>query len=284
VPLSSRALTQQADVQLSGADYRAFMSDAENRGMVRSQSLTPLAVLCFFVGIAPLQAQPAGPEPTPRHTGIHALFKDLGHDVKQLPSRENLIWASIGGALALGVHPFDDNVNHFMVGNTTAKRIFKPGAVIGSTYTLLATSVGVYGYGRATDEPKVSHLGMDLLQALAVSGALTQTLKFATHRERPDGSTHNSFPSGHASDTFAFATALERHLGWRGAAPAFAVASYVAISRLPANRHWLSDVVFGSAVGVIAGRTVTGSERNKYPVTVVYVPGGAGIFVDLSRR
>src|SRR5262245_38052650 len=117
---------------------------------------------------------------------------------------------------------------------------------------------------------------MDLIQALAVSEGLTQTIKFATHRERPDGSSHNSFPSGHAADTFAFATALERHLGWRGAVPAYVLASYVAISRVPANRHWLSDAVFGSAVGIIAGRTVTRHGR-EFPVGVVIVPGGTAV-------
>src|SRR5204862_4005372 len=75
----------------------------------------------------------------------------------------------------------------------------------------------------------------------------------ATRRERPDGSGRNSFPSGHAADTFAFATALERHLNWKYFVPAYVFSSDVAISRLPANRHWLSDAVFGSAVGIIAG-------------------------------
>jgi membrane-associated phospholipid phosphatase len=105
---------------------------------------------------------------------------------------------------------------------------------------------------------------------------MTQTIKHATGRERPDGSSHTSFPSGHASDTFAFATALERHLGWKGAVPAYIFSSYVAISRLPANRHWLSDAVFGSAVGIIAGRTVT-RHGSEFPVTVAAVPGGAAI-------
>jgi hypothetical protein len=50
----------------------------------------------------------------------------------------------------------------------------------------------------------------------------------------------------------------------------------VAISRLPANRHWLSDAVFGSAVGIIAGRTVTRHGR-EFPITVAPVPGGAVI-------
>jgi hypothetical protein len=45
--------------------------------------------------------------------------------------------------------------------------------------------------------------------------------------------------------TFAFATALERHLNWKYSIIGYTFASYVAISRLPANRHWLSDAVFG---------------------------------------
>jgi membrane-associated phospholipid phosphatase len=102
-------------------------------------------------------------------------------------------------------------------------------------------------------------------------------LKYTTRRERPDHSGRNSFPSGHAADTFAFATALERHLGWRYAVPAYVFASYVAVSRLPANRHWFSDAVFGSAVGIIAGRTVTSHEAEPFPVAVTYVPGGAAV-------
>lgn len=123
----------------------------------------------------------------------------------------------------------------------------------------------------------MSHVGMDLIQSLAMSEALTQTLKFATHRERPDLSGHNSFPSGHAADTFAFATALERHLGWRYAVPAYTFASYVAISRLPANRHWFSDAVFGASVGIIAGRTITSHEAHPFPVAVNAIPGGVSV-------
>ena len=142
---------------------------------------------------------------------------------------------------------------------------------------MLAGASVVYAVGRLNDAPKVSHVGMDLIQSLAMSEALTQTLKYTTRRERPDDSGRNSFPSGHAADTFAFATALERHLGWRYAVPAYVFSSYVAISRLPANRHWLSDAVFGSAVGIIAGRTVTSHEAIPFPVAVVTVPGGMAV-------
>jgi membrane-associated phospholipid phosphatase len=221
-------------------------------------------------------SQPAGPAPTPRHTGFRAMAKDLVADFKALPSKENLWWAVGGGGLALAVHPADDNVTESLVGSDFAKDFFKPGAIIGDLPTLLGTSVAIYAVGRIKDKPKVSHLGMDLIQALAISEALVQPTKYATHRERPDQSDHRSFPSGHAADTFAFATALERHLGWKGAVPAYIFSSYVAISRIPSDRHWLSDVVFGASVGVIAGRTVTRHGR-EFPVTVATVPGGAAI-------
>src|SRR5262245_12749347 len=221
--------------------------------------------------------QPAGPPPTPRHTGIKATVTGLWTDVKHLPSTENLMWAGIGGGAALAAHPFDDDVNEKLVGNDTAKNFFKLGEVLGELPTLLGTSAGIYAFGRIKDQPRVSHVGMDLIQSLAISEGLTQTLKYTTRRERPDHSSKNSFPSGHAADTFAFATALERHLGWKYAVPAYIFSSYVALSRLPANRHWLSDAVFGSAVGIIAGRTVTSHEAHPFPVAVTVVPGGAAI-------
>lgn len=220
--------------------------------------------------------KPAGAPPTPRHTGIKALVKDLGADVTHIPSRQNLFWAGVGGGLALAAHPFDDNVNRALVGSDFAHTFFKPGEVLGELPTLLTLATATYAVGRIKDQPKVSHMGMDLIQALAVSELLTQSLKFATQRERPDGSGNNSFPSGHAADTFAFATALERHLGWKFAVPGYIFSSYVAVSRLPANRHWLSDAVFGSSVGIIAGRTVTRHGR-PFPVTVAVVPRGAAV-------
>jgi membrane-associated phospholipid phosphatase len=221
--------------------------------------------------------QPTGPPATPRHTGIKAMLRGLVTDVKHLPSRENLIWAGVGGGLALAVHPADDNINQALRDSTTADRVFKAGEILGSLPTLLGTASVVYAVGRLQDKPKVSHVGMDLIRSLIISEGVTQTLKYTTRRERPDGSGRTSFPSGHAADTFAVATALERHLGWRYFVPAYVFASYVAISRLPANRHWFSDTVFGATVGIIAGRTVTSEEANPFPVAVTRVPGGIAV-------
>src|SRR5690349_7871769 len=62
--------------------------------------------------------QPAGPPPTPRHTGIKALARHIVTDFAYLPSVENLYWAAAGGGLALAAHPFDDDVNRTLVGSS----------------------------------------------------------------------------------------------------------------------------------------------------------------------
>jgi len=251
--------------------------------VARAQEPVPVrtdALLPDFSNVSAtvLDQQPAPPQPTPRHTGVHQLVKEIVIDFKYLPSKENLYWAAAGGGLAAAVHPVDDNVNQaFLDASSGVKNFFKPGAVLGQFPTLIVTATTVYIVGRASDKPRVSHTGMDLIRALLLSEAMVQSLKYTTRRERPDGSGKNSFPSGHAADTFAFATALERHLNWKLFVPAYAFSSYVAMSRLPANRHWLSDVVFGSTVGIISGRTVTGHELAKYHVQLVPIPGGVAV-------
>lgn len=241
-----------------------------------SSAILQMAAATTSLQLEQVIQQPKGPPPTPRHTGIRALVRNLASDVRHLPSKQNLFWVGVGGGLASIAHPFDDNVHDGLVGDHFAEIFFKPGQVLGSPASLVGSAFLVYGVGRMRDQPRVSHVGMDLIQALAVSEALTESIKHTVRRERPDGSSRTSFPSGHSSNTFAFATALERHLGWRGAVPAYIFSSYVAISRLPANRHWLSDAVFGASVGIIAGRTVTRHGR-EYPVTLLTVPGGAMI-------
>jgi membrane-associated phospholipid phosphatase len=228
-------------------------------------------------------AGPAGPPPTPQHAGIKAMIKGLGHDVINLPSRQNLIWVGVGTGLSLAAHPLDDHANEALSGDTWNK-VFAPGAIMGQSYTLLGVASAVYAVGRIRGEPKVSHMGMDLLRSLAIAEFITQSLKYTVRRERPDGSGANSFPSGHAADTMAFATALERHLGWRFAVPAYALASYVAMSRLHDNVHFLSDVTAGAAVGIIAGRTVTRHGREHFPVTLMVVPGGVGVMYVKNGR
>jgi PAP2 superfamily len=217
---------------------------------------------------------------TPPHTGVRALLDGLRLDITRIPSTKNLYIALGGGALALTVHPFDQDFNvHLRSHYALVNNIYAPAKYYGNTPEQIALSLGTYAYGRIFDEPKVSHLGMDLLRAQAITEMLVEPIKFATQRRRPDGSNDLSFPSGHAAITFAGATVLERHLGWKKAALAYVIAAYVASSRMHDNVHYLSDVVFGAAIGTIAGRVVTEHGRETWTLVPAAVPGGAAILL-----
>jgi hypothetical protein len=235
----------------------------------------------------PPDAMPGGPQETPTtkagseespHTGFKTLFKDVVRDFGHLPSKDNGWCLAIGGGLALTLHPLDDNVSEHFADSSGNNAFWKPGKVIGYGAVQIGAAIGTWAIGRATDKRgRVAHLGLDLLRAQIVTQTLTYGLKYSTRRDRPDGTGGYSFPSGHASTTFATATVLERHLGWKYAVPTYAIASYVAASRLYENRHFLSDVVFGAAVGLASGRTVTRHGRNNYALMPFVVPGGAGV-------
>jgi hypothetical protein len=215
-----------------------------------------------------------------------ALFHNLGDDIKHIPRKNSLYWLGAGSALALAVHPADDNINEKLQGSSFADNLFKPGKYIGSLPFLLSSSVATYLVGRGQHQGRVQHLGMDLIEATLLSEGITQLIKVTVRRERPihaDG-TQNSgfaFPSGHAAGTFAAATVLQQHLGWKAAVPTYAVASLVAISRLHDERHFASDVAFGAAEGIIIGRSVTWHGRNYY-ASPMLVPKGAGVMVSVD--
>jgi membrane-associated phospholipid phosphatase len=71
---------------------------------------------------------------------------------------------------------------------------------------------------------------------------------------------------------------LERHFGYRSAWPTIAIASYVAAGRLTENRHFMSDLLFGAALGTAAGWTVVGLHgRDDFTMMPVPVRGGIAL-------
>jgi membrane-associated phospholipid phosphatase len=75
---------------------------------------------------------------------------------------------------------------------------------------------------------------------------------------------------------------LQRHYGWKAGVPAYGLAAYVAASRLSENKHYMSDVLFGAALGIVAGRAVTvGHGASTFALTPIAGPKGAGIGLTL---
>lgn len=84
----------------------------------------------------------------------------------------------------------------------------------------------------------------------------TNGIKYTAKEMRPDGSTANSFPSGHTATAFVAATIMHKEYG-QTRSPWWSVLGYTCatttgIMRTLNNRHWISDVLVGAGIGVIS--------------------------------
>lgn len=91
---------------------------------------------------------------------------------------------------------------------------------------------------------------LQFVESYVVTNWITAGLKHVTDKRRPNGECCSSFPSGHASRAFMGAGFIHARYGWKWALPAYAGATYVAISRVHAKKHYPEDVIAGAAIGV----------------------------------
>lgn len=106
---------------------------------------------------------------------------------------------------------------------------------------------------------KAQHCFLDRTIILGMSAvtmvAVTKGAKMAFKESRPDGNGKDAFPSGHTAISFMCAEFLWQEyraskpwIGYTG----YALAAGVAYLRVYNNRHWVSDVVAGAAVGMLS--------------------------------
>lgn len=97
-----------------------------------------------------------------------------------------------------------------------------------------------------------------LLISNLISASTTHLLKNWTKKPRPAGA-DDSFPSGHTTGAFTNATVLYNEFSQSSDALAYsgyAFAATTGMFRLINNKHWLSDVLVGAGIGIIATELV----------------------------
>ena len=97
---------------------------------------------------------------------------------------------------------------------------------------------------------------LQLGESAALALGVTFGLQYTIDETRPNGESH-SFPSGHASISFASAEFVRNRYGWKYGLPAYVLASFVAYSRVEANQHYTHDVLAGAAIGIISSTLFT---------------------------
>ena len=147
--------------------------------------------------------------------------------------------------------------------------------------------------GLLANEPELRDTGRDALEAAVFAGLMTAILKPVFGRERPDQSDgrtafhgftsrYESLPSGHATMAWAVASVVAmRTDGWIVPTVAYTLATLVSFDRVNDQKHFVSDVFMGAAIGVAVGRFVVGRHQEPNPpgvaVALAPIPGGMGV-------
>ena len=243
---------------------------------VRARCLCATFAVATAFQCTPAAAQTLAPSAAIPETSraFAGLFQGIVTDFRNLASKDTLTILGAGGVLAASLRPADRAATTTLSGSNTS--FLSSGETIGSARLQFGSALATLAVGHFTGNPKLTAVGSDLVRANIVTQTLTIGMKLAAQRTRPDG-TEFSFPSGHSSVTFATATVLHRHFGWKTGVPAYAVASFVAASRVHEKRHFLSDVTFGAAVGIVSGWAVTvGRGKAQMSVAPIAAPDGGG--------
>lgn len=136
----------------------------------------------------------------------------------------------------------------------------------GSVYGLGAVAGTFYLLGRKNNDYRARETGLLSAEALVNSMIAEEALKQITQRARPlagrerseffEGGT--SFPSGHSTQAWAVAAVIASEYKHRPAVQiaAYGVATAVSVARFTVHKHYLSDVVAGSALGYGIGKFV----------------------------
>jgi membrane-associated phospholipid phosphatase len=184
---------------------------------------------------------------------------------------------------------------------TNVRLIAQPGSlVIGGA---------LYGVGRLTHNARMADLGLHGTEAIAVGLGTVTVLKSLAGRARPyvnldkpddfnfgKGLTHEdyrSFPSGHTVMAFSAAAAVTSETTrwwpksrWYVGSVMYGGATLVGLSRMYNNKHWMSDVLVGSAIGTFSGLKIVryhhshpGNRLDKWLLSASITPSGVSLAV-----
>jgi membrane-associated phospholipid phosphatase len=217
-----------------------------------------------------LTATAQTPAPTPSLE--KNFFKNILEDQKAIWTapfhlqRSDSKWAVPGSIGLMALFTTDRITGDEMAEFDRPVNASKAISYAGSAYGIGAAAGAFYLIGRKKDDARARETGVLIAEAAIDSTIVYAALKGATQRARPaDGHERSeffdggsSFPSGHSTQAWTAATiiASEYHDNRTIQIAAFATASAVSFARFAGHKHYLSDVVAGSALGYGIGKYV----------------------------
>ncbi len=196
---------------------------------------------------------------------MHVL--DLGLGVLTSPTRieaNDFLYIGGAGAITSSLFLVDKGMKETLLRNRTSfnDKLFGIDEIINGPTTRYA-SIGIYLTGFLVMEENLRRTGLYALETLFIAKSTTNILKYLFGRSRPYASKdnmnfkifrgskgkHKSFPSGHTTSAFSFASVMAMSIDdiywksfWYGSA------AMVGVSRIYHNVHWLSDTFLAAAI------------------------------------
>jgi membrane-associated phospholipid phosphatase len=174
-------------------------------------------------------------------------------------------WLTFGAITSVAVAT--DRRTSRVLPNTPDQRTYSRDiSQVGAAYSLIPILGGFYVTGVLAKNPKLRGTGVLGAEAVADALLVSEGLKLAARRQRPlegDGDGRffhggDSFPSGHALESFALASVIAHRYRHKKAIviAAYGLAGVISASRFSGQKHFASDIAAGGVVGWFIGRHV----------------------------
>jgi len=190
---------------------------------------------------------------------VKTMAPDLWRDTKRVyanPVNLAILGVSYGGALAVQeTGPNRSVEDHYSEHHTFSKDWRDAFGAMGNPGTHFAVAGVMYLIGQQAQDDKTYEVSKALFSALIINGVSTMVGQAATSDRAPNGE-WGTFPSGHTSSTFCFATVMNEAYGPFVGVPLYGLGTLVAIERLDDHEHYFADVLYGGVLGIVVGHSV----------------------------
>lgn len=147
------------------------------------------------------------------------------------------------------------------------------GETIGWGYLNGLYFVGHMTHAMWTDSSESYQASEHMFKASLYTLMATGVLKTFIKEKRPGyPEDRASFPSGHSSMSFAFASVVASRNGWAYGSMAYGLATYISISRINDDWHYLHDVLVGMGIGASYGWGLHYAYANGLPYQFALIP------------
>jgi hypothetical protein len=251
---------------------------------MRNYHATLLAAVLLAVAVPSAtlsaQSQPAsgGSVEAPQQAAIRDSSSQLPPSTTSTPAQVpgEFRWYHAGltlGGIALA-SLLDETVRNQLQAHRSSGRDDVAGVFrrMGQAEVFGTVGIGTIVVGVVTGNPRIRRAGERISAGLLLAGTLGVIAKEVVGRRRPDltGSAYrfkpfsgrDAWPSGHTTMAFALATSVSDEIHSTPVTIGlYSAAALTGWSRLNDNRHWLSDVLAGAALGITSAKLMNGHWR-----------------------